>query len=121
MLEEKRSHYVEIIPDDILVETSDERFDRIAFAERALAILRPKRLTVALCRGVARIRVEVGREWSAESGARWAIVSVPPRASRRAIALAVAGLGPGEALPYALDVLLSAHGLSDTAALESAR
>ncbi len=107
VLEEKRARYVEIIPDDILVETSEERFDRIAFAERALAILRPKLLTVALCKGVARVRVEVGREWSGAKGARWAILSVPPRASRRAIALAVAGLGTGDAKPYALDVLLS--------------
>ncbi len=109
MLEEKRARYVEIIPDDILVETSDERFDRIAFAERALSLLKPPRVTVALCKGIARIRVEVGREWSRAPGSRWAILSIPPRASRRAIALAVAGLGSSDAPPYVLDMLLGDH------------
>ena len=59
---------------------------------------------------VARLNDE-GRMWGKAEGERWAMVSVPPTASRRAIALAVAGLaaGPGgrTATPYLLDVLLA--------------
>ncbi len=87
------------------VESSSERFDRIAFAERALALLRPPRTRVALCEGRTRVRVEAGRAWGRATGERWAIVSVPPNASRRAIAVAVAELAE-RPLPYALDVLL---------------
>src|SRR5438309_106056 len=78
------------------VESSNERFDRLAFAERALRLVRPPHTTVALCEGRARVKVEAGRAWGqAERAARWAVLSVPPNASKRAIAVAVAGLaGP---------------------------
>ena len=93
-----------------LVETSDEAFDRVAFAARALEIVRPVRTRVAICEGSFRVRVESGRRWGGPEGARWAIVSVPPRASRRAIVLAIAELA-GDAVPYAFDVLLGARSL----------
>jgi hypothetical protein len=89
-----------------LVETSVERFDRIAFAKRALDLVRPPRTTVALCEGTARVHVESGRVWGRAPDARWAVLTIPPRASRRAIVIAVAGLAQG-AGPYALDVLLA--------------
>jgi hypothetical protein len=38
--------------------------------------------------------------------ARWAMLSVPERASKRAIVLAVAELARGSVAPWALDVLL---------------
>jgi len=87
------------------LEVSTESFDRMAFAERALDLVRPRDTTVALCEGVFSVRVESGRQWGDPRGGRWAIVSVPPRASRRAIAIAIAGLA-GERRPWALDVLL---------------
>ena len=90
-----------------LVETSAERFDRLEFARRALDLVRPRRTTVALCEGTARVHVESGRVWGRAPDARWAVLAIPPRASRRAIAIAVAGLAR-EADPYALDVLLAA-------------
>jgi hypothetical protein len=98
------------------VESSTERFDRLAFAERALRLVRPPHTTVALCPGPsgarARVKVEAGRAWGKGAGTdrdgapieRWAIVSVPPTASKRAIAAAVAGLA-GAHEPYVLDVL----------------
>jgi hypothetical protein len=86
-------------------ESSGESFDRIAFAERALALLRPPRTTVAVCPGRTRLRVTGGRTWG-KPGERWAMVVVPPTASRRAIALAVAELA-GEPPPWAFDVLLA--------------
>lgn len=88
------------------LESSSEAFDRMSFAERALEIVAPARTTVALVPGVFRVRVETGRRWG--RGGRWAMVSVPPRASRRAIALAVAGLAEEPLRPWVLDVLL--HG-----------
>ena len=88
-------------------QSSTESFDRIAFAQRALALVRPPGTMVAICQGTRRVRVEAGRQWGAgDSSSRWAILSVPNNASRRAIASAVLELGCGRARPFALDVLL---------------
>jgi hypothetical protein len=87
-------------------ETSDERFDRVAFARRALELVQPPRTTVAICEGAARMRVESGRAWGRGPGERWAMLAIPPAASRRAIALAVVELAAHEHRPWALDVLL---------------
>lgn len=86
-------------------EVSDEAFDRVAFAVEALERIAPRDVRIAVCEGTKRVRVDSGRRWGAGPNARWAVVSVPKTASRRAIALAVAGLSraPG---PYVLDVLL---------------
>jgi len=92
--------------DGTLWQSSDEPFDRLAFAERAVALVRPRGTTVAICEGRRRVRVEAGRQWGGPPGARWAILSVPKDASRRAIATAVLGLSDASARPYALDVLL---------------
>jgi hypothetical protein len=102
----------ERVPD----ETSTERFDRVAFANRALDLLRPKRTTIAVCEGTTRLRVEAGRMWG-RGDERWAMVCVPKTASRRAIAFALVELaarvgegpdGAGSTVdPYVLDVLLA--------------
>ena len=84
--------------------TSDERFDRTAFARRAVDLLEPKRTTVAICSGVSRIRVESGRVWG-RPFERWALLAIPSHASRRAIVVAVAQLSDGSRA-YALDVLM---------------
>jgi hypothetical protein len=89
-------------------EGSRERFDRIAFATRAVEIIRPRRMTVCVCQAKSKLSVQSGRTWGRHPEETWAIVSVPPTASRKAIALAVSRLGMiGETEPYALDVLLS--------------
>jgi len=88
------------------LEASTEAFDRMSFARRALDLVRRKKTTVALCEGVFRVRVELGRQWGDPEKSDWAIVSVPPRASRRAIAVAVAGLADEHVRPYVLDILL---------------
>jgi len=105
--------------DRALCETSDERFDRLAFAQRALDLVNPRRTRIAIFveegkerkegkmarpGRMASVRVESGRAWGRGEGARWAILSIPARASRRAIALAVSELS-GKPAPYALDVL----------------
>ena len=90
-----------------LAESSTESFDRIAFAERALELVRPPRTTVAICEGARQVKVVSGRQWGKEPDARWAVVSVPLDASRRAIAAAVLGLHAGSSRAWALDVLMS--------------
>jgi hypothetical protein len=90
-------------------EVSDERFDRVAFALRALDLVAPARTRVCVCTGERGVHVEAGRRWGHHAGARWAMLVVPPRASRRAIAIAVASLAEDHA-PWALDVLLHEAG-----------
>jgi hypothetical protein len=88
-------------------QTSCESFDRVAFAERAIALVRPLHMTVAICEGSRRVRIDSGRQWGRGAGARWAVLSVPHDASRRAIARAVLDLSPfGVARPWALDILV---------------
>jgi hypothetical protein len=85
-------------------EISDERFDRTAFARRAIDLVQPLRTTVALCEGASRVRVESGRVWG-RGDERWAMIAIPAQASRRSIALAVMQLAGG-AQPYTIDVLM---------------
>jgi hypothetical protein len=88
-------------------QSSTESFDRIAFAERALALVRPPGTTVAICEGSRGVRVQAGKQWGGAQGQRWAVLSVPMNASRRAIASAVLELGDGSVpRPWALDVLI---------------
>jgi hypothetical protein len=114
----KSENVLDIGSDRAVDDTSDERFDRGAFARRAIELVRPRRTTVAICEGATRLRVESGRLWgrpqavprdpddSGEAGNEtWALLAIPADASRRAIALAVAGLAHG-ARAYALDVLI---------------
>jgi hypothetical protein len=95
---------------DDLDESSHEEFDRMAFAMNALDLVRPPGMTVAVCGGSSRLRVEEGRSWGRGEGARWALVCIPPNASRRAIAVALAQLAAGRgrgASPYVLDLLFA--------------
>jgi hypothetical protein len=91
---------------DDRAERSTESFDRIAFAARALALICPHATTVAICEGSRAVRVVAGRQWGAPSGQRWAVLSVPRDASRRAIASAILELGGSTSRPWALDVLV---------------
>ena len=99
--------------DAILWQSSHEDFDRIAFAERIVALVRPKHTTVAICEGMRRVRLQAGRQWGGPPGARWAILSVPRTASRRAIVTGVLGLHLGEAKPFALDVVLASEAAAE--------
>ena len=95
---------VRVEQDRALEERSEERFDRQAFAMQALDRVCPARLTVAVCEG-RRLVLETGKVWGSR-GSRWAMLAVPPDASRRAIALAVASL-VRETRPYAMDLLFA--------------
>jgi hypothetical protein len=124
----KPESVLDVGSDRVVDETSDERFDRAAFARRAIDIVRPRRTTIAICEGASRMRVESGRNWGRprtdprppgyseanvadvaneanEANEAWALLAIPARASRRAIALAVAQLARAPRA-YALDVLM---------------
>ena len=84
-----------------------EEFDRIAFAMRALDLLRPKRLRIAVYRVAQTLHVEAGKDLKRE-GYRWAMVGIPPHASREHIAYALAELAGVASVPYAVQMLLGA-------------
>ena len=118
----KPENVLDVGSDRVEGETSDESFDRAAFARRAIDLVKPRRTTIAICEGASRLRVESGRIWgrprartegavpteatdAGELDERWALLAIPARASRRAIAIAVAQLARAPRA-YALDVLL---------------
>ncbi|APR77374.1 Hypothetical protein A7982_02721 [Minicystis rosea] len=84
-----------------------EDFDRMAFAMRALRRLRPKRMKVAVYEAVSSLHVESGRDFRRGEGATWAMVGIPPHASREHIAYALAELAGVESVPYAVQMLLA--------------
>ena len=94
-------------------ETSNERFDRMAFAEQAVALVKPANMRVAIAAGRSRVVVEAGRAWGRADGARWAMLCVPPSASRRAIAAAVAALAGPSPRAYLIDTLLAGGATRD--------
>lgn len=84
-----------------------EEFDRIAFAMRALDILRPKRLRIAVYSAVSSMQIESSRDLKRE-GHSFAMVGIPPHASREHIAYALAELAGVASVPYAVQMLLNA-------------
>jgi hypothetical protein len=127
----KPENVLDVGSDRVVDDTSDESFDRAAFARHAIDVVKPRRTIIAICEGAARMRVESGRVWghhrradaitradgavatqADEADERWALLAIPARASRRAIALAVAQLARGPRA-YALDVLMGEAGVLD--------
>lgn len=85
-----------------------ERFDRVKFAMRALHVLRPRGIRVAVYAAGWDLRVEQGRDFSPRPETSWAMVGIPPDASRHHIALALAELAGVARLPFVLDLLCQA-------------
>lgn len=109
-LRESDTH-LQIIDESRHIEPRDGRnFDRIAFAMRALRRLRPKQMTVAVYSAVSALRVERGRDLGRGKGATWAIVGIPPHASREHIAYALVELAGVASVPYAVQMLLADDG-----------
>lgn len=82
-----------------------EVFDRLDFAVRALEVLQPAGMTVAVYERRRDLLVEHGR---ARNDRTWAMVGIPPHASRQHIAYALAELAGVDAVPYVVDVLVAA-------------
>lgn len=84
-----------------------ERFDRVAFAIRAVRLLKPAGMTVAVYQGNFAVRIESGRDLRHGAKATWGMIAVPPHASRAEIAMAVARLAGRAEDPYVLDLLMA--------------
>lgn len=107
MRERENQTPYELYDEQFRIEYRDsDEFDRLAFALRALKRLRPKRMKVALYEAVSQLRVESGRDFKRGEGATWAIVGIPPHASREHIAYALAELAGVASVPYAVQMLL---------------
>lgn len=98
--------HVWIDRNEITLTEDDASFDRIDFAMRALRLVKPPSMTVAVFEGRKAVRTETGRNLRAGPNASWGIVSVPPHASRADIAVAVAALADKSGDPYVLDLIL---------------
>ncbi len=85
-------------------------FDRIAFAMRALRRLRLRRMKVAVYPAVSRLHVQSGLDLGRGDGATWAMVGIPPHASREHIAYALVELAGVASVPYAVQMLLADDG-----------
>jgi hypothetical protein len=109
-LRHSRYHYVDQQRD--FEPGSLETFDRMAFAARALGLLRPP-LSVALYPRASKLQVERASTTVAKLGKPWAVVGIPVNASRRHIAYALAELSGVEDLPYVVDMLVQHAGQCD--------
>jgi hypothetical protein len=105
---ETDSHYVVLDAQRRFDRRPSDRFDRLAFALRALSILRPAGMRVALYSRGGDFRVETGRELGSNVAESFALVGIPRDASRESIALALAELAGCERAPYLVDLLVSA-------------
>jgi hypothetical protein len=82
-----------------------DAFDRVAFARRVLAVLRPARVSVAVYASGAELRVERGRAWADGPGAEWAMVAIPPQSSRAEIVYTLSSLAGLAHHPFIVDLL----------------
>lgn len=109
--EDDRSVWIVEERREIARELGHERFDRIAFALRALEILKPRSMTVAVFQSRFALKIERGRDWGGGRDATWAMVSIPPDATRENIILALTELSGLPVTPWLLDTLLAPSGL----------
>ena len=103
----RNTRYEQVEPRLDLEYHEPREFDRIAFAMQALHRLRPKRMKVAVYQAVKTLHVERGRDHRRGDGATWAMVGIPPHASREHIAYALAELLGVAEVPYTLQMLLA--------------
>jgi len=83
-----------------------EPFDRIDFAMRALEVLRPKRMRIAVYQAVSTMQIESVKDLSRKDF-HIASVGIPPHASREHIAYALAELAGVASVPYVVQTLIN--------------
>lgn len=108
MKAENESHYAIVDEERREYRRTFEHFDRIAFAMRALRVLRPDSMRVAVYSRIRELRVERGRDLSSGEHESFALLGIPPDASRESIALALAELAGLSGTPFLVDVLVLA-------------
>lgn len=94
---------VEFVQDER--EYDREAFNRVSYAMQLLRLLKVRH-RVAICVGTSRLNVEQGDTPGSLKPKPWAILSIPPDASRAHIALTVAQLAGRSADPFLLDWML---------------
>ncbi len=85
-----------------------ERFDRMGFARRALAVLGPAKLTALFYPTGQRLRVRKGRDLARGWDARWAFIGIPPTASREQIVLSLIELVDEPTSPWLVELIVAA-------------
>ncbi len=103
----REPHLEDVAPRRLTEYHDPSQFDRIAFAMRALRRLRPRRMTVAVYEAVSALHVERGADLRGGEGSSWAVVGIPPHASREHIAYALVELAGVASVPYAVEMLLA--------------
>lgn len=83
---------------------SFEPFDRVSYTMSLLRLLKPP-MTVAVYSGGRHLHIERSRRRS--SPEPWAILGIPPRATRESIAAAVVELSELQDAPFLVDLLCS--------------
>lgn len=84
-----------------------QRFDRVAFALRALRLLIPSDTRIAVFRS-NRLQLTQGLDLARGPAARWVMLGIPWDASAESIVLALAQLAGVGQHPYSLEASLSA-------------
>jgi hypothetical protein len=85
-----------------------ERFDRMGFARRALALLGAPKLTALFYPTGYRLNVRQGRDLGRGWDARWAFVGIPPTASREQIVISLVELVGQRMTPWLVEMLIVA-------------
>lgn len=83
-------------------------YDALAFAKRALRILEPRGVDVAIYEGRFELKVERGRYFRAGPESHWAMVAIPPSASREQIAVVLAEIAGVAHVPLMIETLIAA-------------
>jgi hypothetical protein len=91
--------------------TDEERFSRLDFAMRVLDILNPQ-VHVTLYSALRHLQIQRGRDFARGPDASWALVAIPPKASRYHIAFALAELAGKANHPYVVDLVGAASAVS---------
>jgi hypothetical protein len=104
------THYEKLAPRRLKELHDPSEFDRLAFAMRALNRLRTKRMRVVVYATVSTLQIEQGVDLRRGEGATFALVGIPPHASREHIAYALAELAGVASVPYAVQALLAEPG-----------
>lgn len=109
-MSERSNHHV--VESQVRFEATDEeRFSRLDFALRVLDILNPK-IHVTLYSALRHLQIHRGRDFARGPDESWALVAIPPKASRYHIAFALAELAGKANHPYVVDLVGAASAVS---------
>ncbi len=106
-MSEREARFEEVVPWRSQEYHDPTEFDRIGFAMYILRRLKPRRMTVAVYSAVSSLQVQRGADHRGGEGASWAMVGIPPHASREHIAYALVELAGVASVPYAIQALLA--------------